>query len=83
MWPNECKGKTWEFLFHHIVDDFSRYGYAYLISHKFEALDCFRQYMSMVENQLNKSIKALRIDHGREYLLEQFKRLCDEKGIKK
>jgi hypothetical protein len=39
--------------------------------------------MSMVENQLNKSIKALRIDHGREYLLEQFKRLCDEKGIKK
>ena len=35
----------------------------------------------MVENQLNKTIKALRTDHKREYLSEQFKALCDEKGI--
>ena len=26
-------------------------------------------------------IKALRTDRGREYLSDQFKRLCDEKGI--
>ena len=37
--------------------------------------------MRLVENQLFKSIKALRIDRGREYLSEQFKELCDEKGI--
>ena len=31
--------------------------------------------------KLDKSIKALRTDRGREYLSEQFKELCDEKGI--
>uniref|UniRef100_A0A2N9HL28 CCHC-type domain-containing protein n=1 Tax=Fagus sylvatica TaxID=28930 RepID=A0A2N9HL28_FAGSY len=34
-----------------------------------------------LENQLDKSIKALRTDREREYLSEQFKELCDEKGI--
>ena len=37
--------------------------------------------MRLVENQLEKSIKTLRTDHGHEYLSEQFKELCDEKGI--
>ena len=37
--------------------------------------------MRLVESQLDKSIKALRANCGREYLFEQFKELCDEKGI--
>ena len=37
--------------------------------------------MRLVENQLDKSIKALRIDRGHEYLSEQFEELYDEKGI--
>ena len=37
--------------------------------------------MRLVENQLDKSIKVLRTDRGREYLSEQLKELCDEKGI--
>ena len=65
------------------IDDYTRYGHVYLISHKSEALDCFRQYMRLVENQLDKSIKALKTDHGCEYLSEQFKELCDEKGIER
>jgi hypothetical protein len=32
------------------IDDFTRYGHVYLISHKSEALDCFRRYVSLVEN---------------------------------
>ena len=65
----------------HFIDDYTRYGHVYLISHKSEALDCFRQYMRLVENQLDKSIKALRTDRGREYLFKQFRELRDEKGI--
>lgn len=61
------------------IDNFSRYGQVYLISHKFEALDCFIQYMNFVENQLEKSIKALRFDRGFEYLSEQFNGLSDKK----
>ena len=44
-------------------------------------MDCFRQFIALVENQLNKIRKALRTDRGREYLSEQFKALCDDKGI--
>ena len=56
-------------------------GHVYLISHKSEVLDCFRHYINLVENHLDKKIKTLRRDWGREYILEQFKDLCDEKGI--
>ena len=37
--------------------------------------------MNLVENQLNLRIKVLRTNHGRDYLSDQFKDLCDEKGI--
>ena len=62
------------------TDDFTGYGHTFFISHKSEALYCFKHYINLVENQLEKKVvKALRTDQGREYLLEQFKILCDEK----
>ena len=50
------------------IDDYSCFGHVYLISHKFEALDCFRLYLNLIENQLDKMIKVLRTNHGREDL---------------
>ena len=52
------------------IDDFIRFGHVYLIFHKSKALDCFTQFTRLVENQLSTKIKALRSDHGREYLSE-------------
>ena len=46
-----------------------------------DALDCFKRYTNLVENQLNVKIKTLRTDRGSEYLFDQFKIFCDEKGI--
>ena len=63
------------------IDDFTRFGHVYLISHKSDALDCFKRYTNLVKNQLNVKIKTLRTDRGREYLSNQFKCFCDEKGI--
>ena len=63
------------------IDDFTHYDHVYLISHKLEVLDCFRRYINLVENQLDKKIKTLRSDRGRKYQSEKFKDLCDEKGI--
>ena len=63
------------------IDDYSRFGYVYLISHKSEALYCFRRFVHDVENQMDKSLKTLRTDRGREYLSDQFRSLCEEKGI--
>ena len=52
-----------------------------LSSHKSQALKCFIKFMNLVENQLDKKIKILRTDRGREYLSDQFKQVCDDKGI--
>ena len=63
------------------INHFTYFSHVYLISNKFETLDCFTQFTRLVENQLSTKIKALRSDRGREYLSEQFKDFCDEKGI--
>ena len=39
--------------------------------------------MNLVENQLDKKIKALRFDRGREYLSDEIGKLCDEKEIER
>ena len=44
------------------TDDLSRFGYVYLMKHKSEAFDKFKEYQSMVEKQTEKSIKILRSD---------------------
>ncbi|KAK8680978.1 hypothetical protein V6N13_053386 [Hibiscus sabdariffa] len=50
------------------TDDFSRYGYIYLMRHKSEALEKFKEFKNEVQNKHGKSIKALRSDRGGEYL---------------
>ena len=42
------------------IDNFIHFGHIYLISHKSEALECFRFYLNEVENQLEKKVKTLR-----------------------
>ncbi|KAK8593567.1 hypothetical protein V6N12_045644 [Hibiscus sabdariffa] len=63
------------------TDDFSRYGYIYLIRHKSEALEKFKEFKNEVQNQHGKSIKALRSDRGGEYLSQDFDELLKECGI--
>ncbi|KAK9018707.1 hypothetical protein V6N11_033754 [Hibiscus sabdariffa] len=63
------------------TDDFSRYGYIYLMRHKSEALEKFKEFKNEVQNQHGKSIKALRSDRGGEYLSQDFYELLKECGI--
>ncbi|KAK8705299.1 hypothetical protein V6N13_048903 [Hibiscus sabdariffa] len=63
------------------TDDFSRYGYIYLMRHKSEALERFKEFKNEVHNQHGKSIKALRSDRGGEYLSQDFDELLKECGI--
>ncbi|KAG8481016.1 hypothetical protein CXB51_025737 [Gossypium anomalum] len=62
-------------------DDFSRYGYVYLMRHKSEALEKFKEFKNEVQNQLGKTIKTLRSDRGGEYLSLEFDDLLKECGI--
>ncbi|KAK8705020.1 hypothetical protein V6N13_048631 [Hibiscus sabdariffa] len=63
------------------TDDFSRYGYIYLMRHKSETLERFKEFKNEVQNQHGKSIKALRSDRGGEYLSQDFDELLKECGI--
>ena len=49
------------------IDDCTRYCYVYLLRSKDEALEKFMHYKNLVENQLDRKIKAIRSDRGGEY----------------
>jgi len=63
------------------TDDFSRYGYVYLLKHKHEVFETFKEFKNEVENQLGKTIKILRSDRGGEYLSHEFKDYLKACGI--
>ena len=54
------------------TDDLSRYGYVYLMRHKFESFEKFKEFQNEVQNHLGKTIKFPRSDRGGEYLSQEF-----------
>ena len=63
------------------TDDYSRFGYVYLMKRKFETFEKFKEFRVEVENQLGKCIKAIQSDHGGKYLFGDFKDYLTENGI--
>ena len=63
------------------TDDYSRYGYVYLMWQKSEAFKKFKEFRAEVENQLGKCIKTIRSDWGGKYLLGDFKDYLTQNGI--
>ena len=56
----KAHGKYRYFL--NFIDDLSRYGYIYLMKHKSETFEKFKEFQSEVENHRNKNKKFLRYD---------------------
>ncbi|GJW52901.1 retrotransposon protein, putative, ty1-copia subclass [Tanacetum coccineum] len=63
------------------TDDFSLYGYVYLLKHKHKVFETFKVFQKEVENQLGKTIKSLRSDRGGEYMSQDFLDYLKEHGI--
>ena len=63
------------------IDDISRYGYMFLMKHKSEAFEKFKEFRHEVEKQTKKSIKVLRSDRGGEYLSREFLDYLKDNGI--
>ena len=59
--------------FNTFTNDYSRFGYVYLMKWKFEAFEKFKEFRAEVENQLGKRINAILSDCGGEYLIRDFK----------
>ncbi|KAL0544331.1 hypothetical protein IC582_019444 [Cucumis melo] len=49
------------------IDDFSRYGYIYLLHEKSQEIDALKVFINEVERQLDRKVKILRSDRGGEY----------------
>ena len=41
-----------------------------------------KQYIVYIEHQYNYKVKAIRVDQGKEYLTNDFRNWCAERGIK-
>ena len=66
----EARDKYHYFLI--FTDDLSRYEYIYLMKHKSETFEKFKEFQSEVKNHRNKKIKFLRSDRREEYLSYEF-----------
>ena len=49
------------------IDDFSRYGYVYLLHEKSQSVDTLEVFVNEVERQLDRKVKIVRSDRGGEY----------------
>ncbi|GJW51328.1 zinc finger, CCHC-type containing protein [Tanacetum coccineum] len=76
--PPTPSGKKYIFL---IVDDYSRYMWAYFLSTKDQAFDTFKEYKSTIEKELRTTLKMLRTDRGGEFTSNEFTQYCKENGI--
>ena len=54
------------------TDDISRFGYVYLMKHKSESFEKFKEFKNEVKNQLGKKIKIFRSNRKDEYLSQEF-----------
>ena len=57
MWTIKYTAKGGYSYFVTFTDDFSRYGYVYLMRYKSETFEKFKEFKNEVQNQLGKSIK--------------------------
>ena len=63
------------------TDDLSGYGYIYLMKHKSETFEKFKEFQSEVENHRDKKIRFLRSDRGDKYLSYEFGLQLKQCGI--
>ncbi|KAK2988376.1 hypothetical protein RJ640_019258 [Escallonia rubra] len=78
--PMSVKARHGASYFLTLIDDYMRYGYAYLISHCYEALDCFRRFVADVEKQKEKSLKTLCTDRDANICQITSRSFVREKG---
>eukprot|EP00253_Pinus_taeda_P030226 PITA_30226 len=55
------------------IDDFSRNTWIYFLKKKSEVFDRFKEFKALVENQIEKKIKVLRIDNDGEFAVRNLK----------
>jgi hypothetical protein len=81
--PSRKEGTGKENYFMLIIDDYSRLTWVAFFKEKSEALEKFKVFKALTENQTGKRLKAVRSDRGGEFSSGNFKEFCDKNGIKR
>nr|GEV24933.1 hypothetical protein [Tanacetum cinerariifolium] len=66
-----------------ITDDYIRFCWVLFLEHKDETYLILKDFINLVENQLNKKVKAMRCDNGTKFKNAHIIKLCGFKGIKR
>nr|GEX70498.1 putative ribonuclease H-like domain-containing protein [Tanacetum cinerariifolium] len=66
-----------------ITDYYSRFCWVFFLEHKDETYPILKDFINLVENQLNKKVKAIRCDNGTKFKNAHMIELCGSKGIKR
>ncbi|GKA86242.1 putative ribonuclease H-like domain-containing protein [Tanacetum coccineum] len=66
-----------------VTDDLSRFSWVFFLGTKDETYYILKDFITFIENQLNKKVKAIRCDNGTEFKNSKLIELCGSKGIKR
>lgn len=64
-----------------LIDDYSRMTWVTFLKDKSQALERFKNFRAMVENEIDSRIKCLRSDRGGEFNSHEFNKYCEKHGI--
>nr|GEW59552.1 ribonuclease H-like domain, reverse transcriptase, RNA-dependent DNA polymerase [Tanacetum cinerariifolium] len=74
----------WHWRMAHVnYKNMNRFCWVFFLEHKDETYPIFKNFINLVENQLNKKVKAIRCDNGIEFKNAHIIELCGSKGIKR
>lgn len=76
--PSTINDKNYFVTFLH---EFTHYTVVYLLSYKSKVFTVFQEFVAKCETLFNLKIAHLYCDNGRQYLSNEFKSFCGNKGI--
>jgi transposase InsO family protein len=79
--PMHTRSLGGAFYFLLFIDDCMRYTWVYFIRQKSDVFEYFKEFITMVEKKIGKSIKILHLDQGGEYKSRSFIIYCKDHGI--
>ena len=63
------------------IDDYSKRVWVYVLKHKSEAFERFKEWTALMETQIENKLKRLRTNNGLEFCSSDFENFCKSKGI--
>ncbi|GJZ41559.1 zinc finger, CCHC-type containing protein [Tanacetum coccineum] len=75
---SHTSGKKLIFL---LVDDCTRFMWAYFLTSKDQAFSTFKEFRQKIEMEMRMKVRMLRTDRGGEFTSNEFTKYCKENGI--